>query len=467
MKKIGSKKASKSSLKKLKEEINSYIENQDYSKSKEESLKFIQMNPNNSFGYISYIKSSTNNYNKYLDNEALKEVKRIYNDALEVLSKNEKASLKKDFDDYLYDIKETENLNKIKKEIITNEFLKIVNNEYLTFINQNLNTAKTYAKDGKRIKNIYDFIRGVFLFACLVYNLIYRNYMLVFTIPFGIFGFINIYSFFEMNFFNKGKYKEDKRIYKNMQKNANLKIGEIKEEINKIDSDLSFLKEQKLSSISKIPELFTENIKEILIDDEKVIAEKISTSLASNDVVKFTLELEENTNLKAEDIINKFSSETKKEDDEVLNYINSKMLEKKDNQTNILVMKKIKLFNIFVLALTLFISIGSIIIIANNFYELNLYAFILALIVGAISILTYNIDTGKHSSLSDTYYDNLINTVFNATLTYDLIYAKITNGLSFTYGFLQIPITLLLIFIGFVKLISILKYYNLYKKLSK
>lgn len=213
--------------------------------------------------------------------------------------------------------------------------------------------------------------------------------------------------------------------------------------------------------------MFTENIKEILIDDEKVIAEKISTSLASNDVVKFTLELEENTNLKAEDIINKFSSETKKEDDEVLNYINSKMLEKKDNQTNILVMKKIKLFNIFVLALTLFISIGSIIIIANNFYELNLYAFILALIVGAISILTYNIDTGKHSSLSDTYYDNLINTVFNATLTYDLIYAKITNGLSFTYGFLQIPITLLLIFIGFVKLISILKYYNLYKKLSK
>lgn len=223
MKKIGSKKASKSSLKKLKEEINSYIENQDYSKSKEESLKFIQMNPNNSFGYISYIKSSTNNYNKYLDNEALKEVKRIYNDALEVLSKNEKASLKKDFDDYLYDIKETENLNKIKKEIITNEFLKIVNNEYLTFINQNLNTAKTYAKDGKRIKNIYDFIRGVFLFACLVYNLIYRNYMLVFTIPFGIFGFINIYSFFEMNFFNKGKYKEDKRIYKNMQKKRQFK----------------------------------------------------------------------------------------------------------------------------------------------------------------------------------------------------------------------------------------------------
>lgn len=460
-----SKKTSKSSLKKLKEEISLYINDLQYDKAVESSKKMIDAYPNNIFGYTSYLKAATCNYNKYLSFDNLKEVKSVYNDAIKIANKAEKIELKKDFDDYLYDIKEVDNLNKIKTDIISKEFLKNLYSDYLTFINQNLNTISTYAKDGKKIKNGYDFIKGLFLFSCLIFNLTSINYLLILTIPFGIFGFINMYSFIEMNFFNKGKYKLEKDTLKSMMDNASLKVLHLKQEINKIEENLKFLKEQKLSSISKLPELFANDIKHFALNDENIIAAKINESLTSSDVVKFTLLLEENTNLKADDVINKISLEYKNENDDLLKYINNKVLEKKSNQASALLMKKIKPFNFFILAITLFISISSIIVIFNNFYELNLLAFISSLIVGILSMIIYNIDTGKHNSLSDTFGDNLLNTIFNATLTYDLIYSKINNGISATYGFLQIPITLILVLIGFVKLISIIKYINLSKKL--
>lgn len=463
MKKNSSKKTSKSSLRKHKEEINNYILNCEYNKAKIACEKFMETYPNNLFGYVCYIKSATGNYNNFLGAEELKLVKEVYNKAFEVANKSEKVELKREFDDYLYDIKEVENLKKIKTDITSKEFLKNVYNDTLTFIKQNLNIAKTYAKDGKKIKNIYDFIKGIFLFSCLIFNLMSCNYLLILTVPFGIFGFINMYSFVEMNFFNKGKYKIEKQTFKKMFNSSEEKIKNIKQEINKLDDSINFLKEQKLSSIGKLPELFKTDIKSVLEDNEKIIADKINDTLSMNDIVKFTLELEENTNLKADEVINKITLEYK---DELLSYINNKVLEKKDNQSNVLLMKKVKPFNIFVLIFTLFISISSFVIIINNFYELNKLAFVVSILVGFLSMIIYNIDTGKHSSLSDTYYDNLINTIFNASLIYDLIYAKITNGISTIYAFLQIPLTLLLIFIGFVQIISFFKYVHLYKKLS-
>lgn len=466
MKKNSNKKANKSSLKKIKEEIKVNLESLNYQEAISNSIKYIELNPNSLYGYESSILAKTNNYNKYLDIDEIKEVKKIYNDAFKIASKNEKAKLKQEFDDYLYDIKEVDNLNKIKKEIVSKEFLKNLYNDALTFINQNLTNAKSYAKDGKKIKNIYDFIKGLFLFCCLIYNICSPNHILWLTVPFGVFGFINMNSFIEMNFLKKGKYKIEKKTYKKMFKASTIKIKNIKEEIKKIEENIKFLNVQKNSSISKLPELFSTDIEFLIINNEKALADQISNTLASGDVVKFTLQLEEATNLNAKEIIDKISSELKNEDDESLQYVNKKLLEKKESKTNKFVMKKVKKFDIFILIFTLFISIGSFIIVINNFYELNKTAFIVAIVVGILSMLIYNIDTGKHSSLSETYYDNLLNTVFNATLAYDLVYAKITNGLQFTYGFLQIPLTLLLIFIGFVQIISFFKYVHLYKKLS-
>ncbi len=128
-------------------------------------------------------------------------------------------------------------------------------------------------------------------------------------------------------------------------------------------------------------------------------------------------------------------------------------------------MKKIKPINIITLVITLLISIFSIIVLINNFYELNLTAFVISIIIGGLSIIIYNIDTGKHASINDTFSDNLLSTVFNATLVYDLVYYKITNGLPIMYGFVQMPIIFILVFIGFVMLISLLKYRYLLKKL--
>ncbi len=80
-------------------------------------------------------------------------------------------------------------------------------------------------------------------------------------------------------------------------------------------------------------------------------------------------------------------------------------------------------------------------------------------------MLIYNIKTGKHSSLIDTFNDNLLLTIFNSTLVYDLIYTSITNELKFTYGFIEIPLIFVLMFMGFAGLISLLKYKNLMNKL--
>lgn len=463
--KKSSKTSSKGSLKKIKDEIESCFCNEKFEDAIPFCQKMIKLFPKNVYGYVSFIKAYTHDYNKYFSIDDLKEVKKTYETAYQLSSKNDKIKLKQAYDDYLYDIKEVDNLNKIKKEIISKEFLKNIYNDALTFINQNLNTAGLYGKANSRIRDVYDFIKGLFLFCCLIYNLTFCNYLLILTVPFGIFGFINMYSFVEMNFFDKGKYKIEKATFEKLVNNANDKISNLKQEINKINDNLDFLREQKLSSISRIPELFSKDIESLLLNDEVKLAEQISEALLSSDMVKFTYLLEENTNLNPEDVINSLSNELNSKEDELSKYINDKLSERKNNQSKAMLMKKVKPIKAIFLVIALFISISSIIILINNFYEMNLYAFVVSMVVGAISMFIYNVDTGKHASLSDTFNDNLLVTVFNSTIVYDLIYSKLNNGLSITYGFLQIPLTFILIFMGFVLLVSSIKYIYLLKKL--
>ena len=101
------------------------------------------------------------------------------------------------------------------------------------------------------------------------------------------------------------------------------------------------------------------------------------------------------------------------------------------------------------------------------FYEVNLTSFIIAVITGVISMFIYNINTGKHNTLSDTFGDNLLTTIFNASLIYDLVYFSIIGEIRFTYAIIEMPIIFILILIGFVMLASILKYNYLLKKLRE
>lgn len=463
--KKSSKTSGKGTLKKLKEEIESCFSNENYDDAKEFCEKVMKLFPKNSYGYISYVKALTNNYNKYLKQDELKEVKRVFDSAYELSSKNEKTSLKQTFDDYLYDLKEVENLRKIKKDIISKEFMKNVYNDSLAFINQNLSVALKYGNNGTKIKNGYDFIKGLFFLCLLLYNLTNFNYLLILTIPFGIFGIITMYSFIEMNFFGKGKYKLQKDTYQKVVNNASEKVLNLKQEIKKINENLEFLKSQKASSISKIPELFLNDIMDLTSNDEKKIADQISAAFTEKDAVKFSYLLENNTNLNVDEITNFIKQETDPKDDELLKYVNSKISEKKSNQSEATFMKKIKPINVVGLVIAMFISVFSIIVLINNFYEMRFNAFAIASVIGVLSMLIYNIDTGKHASFNDTFGDNLLSTVFNATLVYDLVYYKVTNELPVMYGFVQVPIIFVLVFIGFVMLISLLKYKHLLKKL--
>ena len=127
-------------------------------------------------------------------------------------------------------------------------------------------------------------------------------------------------------------------------------------------------------------------------------------------------------------------------------------------------MKKIKPYNYVILVILLIISIFSFIVIANNLHELHIKSFVFGCATGVLSILIHNVSSGKHNSLIDTFNDNLLSTIFNSTLVYDLVYMSITNELKFTYGFVEIPIIFILIFVGFVMLISLFKYKYLLKK---
>ena len=411
-------------LKSLIEKEEELINSKDYKGALSNANLIVSKFPKNAYGYKSLLKIKTNNFEKYVNQEELKE---------------------------------------IKKEIISKEILKKIDNDSLALINQDLNTISSYDLSGKKIKNIYDFINGIILISFLIYNIFNPNFLLIITIPFGIFGLITIYSFIDSNLISNRKNNKS-RTFNDMVKISKQNLDMLKEDIKKNEDMILFYKNQKLNSISKIPESFKSDISYLTIDNEQLEANLIIDSLTRLDVVKFSYLLESKSSLKTEEINLKINS-LKEVSNKLTLFINDKQIKKKSNINEALLMKDVKPINLVALVITLLISLTSSIVIFTNFFEVNIRALLISLLVGIITSFIYNVDTGKHKSLSEMFSDNLLSTIFNATIMYDLIYYKLYNQLSITYGFLQIPITICLILIGYVMLISLLKYKHLLKHL--
>lgn len=450
-------------LKSLIEKEEELINSKDYKGALSNANLIVSKFPKNAYGYKSLLKIKTNNFEKYVNQEELKEIKKYYEMAFNLSKKNDKVHLKESFDSYLYDLKEVDNLNKIKKEIISKEILKKIDNDSLALINQDLNTISSYDLSGKKIKNIYDFINGIILISFLIYNIFNPNFLLIITIPFGIFGLITIYSFIDSNLISNRKNNKS-RTFNDMVNISKQNLDMLKEDIKKNEDMILFYKNQKLNSISKIPESFKSDISYLTIDNEQMEANLIIDSLTRLDVVKFSYLLESKSSLKTEEINLKINS-LKDVSNKLTLFINDKQIKKKSNINEALLMKDVKPINLVALVITLLISLTSSVVIFTNFFEVNIRALLISLLVGIITSFIYNVDTGKHKSLSEMFSDNLLSTIFNATIMYDLIYYKLYNQLSITYGFLQIPITICLILIGYVMLISLLKYKHLLKHL--
>lgn len=450
-------------LKSLIEKEEELINSKDYKCALSNANLIVSKFPKNVYGYKSLLKIKTNNFEKYVNQEELKEIKKYYEMAFNLSKKNDKVHLKESFDSYLYDLKEVDNLNKIKKEIISKEILKKIDNDSLALINQDLNTISSYDLSGKKIKNIYDFINGIILISFLIYNIFNPNFLLIITIPFGIFGLITIYSFIDSNLISNRKNNKSST-FNDIVNISKQNLDMLKEDIKKNEDMILFYKNQKLNSISKIPESFKSDISYLTIDNEQMEANLIIDSLTRLDVVKFSYLLESKSSLKTEEINLKINS-LKEVSNKLTLFINDKQIKKKSNINEALLMKDVKPINLVALVITLLISLTFSVVIFTNFFEVNIRALLISLLVGIITSFIYNVDTGKHKSLSEMFSDNLLSTIFNATIMYDLIYYKLYNQLSITYGFLQIPITICLILIGYVMLISLLKYKHLLKHL--
>ena len=450
-------------LKSLIEKEEELINSKDYKSALSTANLIVSKFPKNAYGYKSLLKIKTNNFEKYVNQVELKEIKKYYEMAFNLSKKNDKVHLKESFDSYLYDLKEVDNLSKIKKEIISKEILKKIDNDSLTLINQDLNTISSYDLSGKKIKNIYDFINGIILISFLIYNIFNPNFLLIITIPFGIFGLITIYSFIDSNLISNRKNNKSST-FNDMVNISKQNLDMLKEDIKKNEDMILFYKNQKLNSISKIPESFKSDISYLTLDNEQMEANLIIDSLARLDVVKFSYLLESKSSLKTEEINLKINS-LKDVSNKLTLFINDKQIKKKSNINEALLMKDVKPINSVALVITLLISLTSSVVIFTNFFEVNIRALLISLLIGILTSFIYNVDTGKHKSLSEMFSDNLLSTIFNATIMYDLIYYKLYNQLSITYGFLQIPITICLILIGYVMLISLLKYKHLLKHL--
>lgn len=454
-------------LKRLKEEADSYFALEKYDDALKTCEKIIALYSKNPFGYLGVIKAKTHNYKRYLEDDAVKDLKSYFDGAVNVATKNEKIKIKSQYDEYLDDCREVENLKRLKKQIVGKELLKGINNDAIAFINQNITTASAYGANGRKLTNGYDFIRGLFFLGCLVFNLINRNYLLVLTIPFGLFGLIVVYSFLDVNFFSKGKIRSERKRFNQIISKAHEKVLEIKKEIQKLDDNIAFLNEQKSGVILKIPESFMVQIKDLMDGNERETAVSLLSSLLNNNVSAFSLALDEETSLDADTLIKNIKTNFKSGDDELSKFINERVTEKKKKQNEVIYMKKVSLFNIIMVIISVVVSVLTAVVVATNFYDLNFQSFIMAVVTGVVSIIIYNINTGKHASVKDTVSDNLISCIFNATLVYDLVYAAITSELKLTYGLIQMPIIFSLIFVGPVGVVSLIKYKHLQKKLRQ
>ena len=453
-------------LKKLKEELSSREENSDYDTSLSLCNKIIDFYPNNKIGYVKKIEVLTNNYKRYLDKESINDLKQIYDKAYKFSNKKEKEVLSRKFNDYLDDISEVNNLNNQRKEIVSNLVTIKLNNYIIENINANINSLKRYSFSGKRITNIYDLINGIFYLAFMIVNLMYRNYLLFLTIPFGIFGIIVIYSFINMNLLKKEESLGEKSIFKATILNLENTINELKEEIDKKEKTLLSNILIKKDILLKIPTSFLENLSDVTDDNEEMVASNIIDKLSSNNIVLFTLMINEETNLNIDDILKKIDI-SKDEKNVFSKLFELKYFKNKIKQNKVIFTKKVKTFNYFVITLLLILSILSCIIALRTPSDIYLRGFIISLIIGFVTMFTYNINTGKHNVLSDTIGDNLIMTVFNSSLCYNLIYEANFNYLKFTYGFILVPLLFILTLIGFVSAISLLKYNNYISSLRK
>ncbi len=425
--------------------------------------KIADVYPKSSFGHQGIIEIKTNNYEKYLSDEELKDLKKEYEMLIESATKNEKVEIKRKFDEYLDDCREVENLRKIKKEITGKMIIKKIHENSITTINERLVTINTRGVNGKKIKNVYDFLNGLFLIACLIFNLIYHNYLLLLTVPFGIFGIITVYSFIDTNFFKKGSLKEKRQKLKNISKNAKSKIEEIKGLVKETEDSISFLNEQKINTISKIPSLFFEQIKDVMDVNEEEVSSKLVDEALNKKEDTFKEKLELYTNLKTSQLEEMVNKDLELE----FNLENKENEKDKTDENKILYMKKVSLGNYVMVFIFLLVSVTSLFTLIFNFYEINLLSFILAFVTAVMSMLIYNINNGRHASFQETVNDNLLSCIFNTTLVYDLVYASITNELNIMYGFVQMPLTFLFLFIGFVMLVSLFKYKYLFRRLNR
>ena len=99
-------------LKALKKEAEEAKEKEDYSLFLTLSNIIKDTFPKNYYGYLSFVLAKTNDYKKYLPEDELKEVKKNFEYAYERLKKDEKNKLKREFDEYVNDCFEVENLKK-------------------------------------------------------------------------------------------------------------------------------------------------------------------------------------------------------------------------------------------------------------------------------------------------------------------------------------------------------------------
>ena len=456
----------KKTLKTLKKEVSEYLDNDDSQSAIAICYEIIDNYPKNKYGYLELIKIKTNDYNDYINEDELSKLKSIYDKVMLVLNDEEIEKLKKDFNTYIGDLKEVEHLKKIKKDIVSNELLKVLYNNLIARINENTLLSKKYNLSGKRITNGYDFIKGLFYIICLIYNLFNINKMLFITVPFGIFGIIIIYSFISMNFFGKEKLLSEKIIFKNKIKKVEDKIKALKKEISKKDNTIISLKKNKKDNVLNIPKDFHLSIKELIDDNEEKIANEIADSFYSKNIALFTYLINENTSLYVDDLIKMYE----KENDDILSLqdlISKKEENKKNNQNMLMLIQKLKPFNYIITLFLMVISLFSLIVIIRSFSDLDFRSFIVGLIVGILTMLIYNIVSGKHNNFSETINDNLLSTIFNAALVYDLVYYATYNKLPFWYGFFKIPVIYILLLIGPVAIISMLKYKNLINRLRK
>ncbi len=455
----------KKPLGKLKEEVDDYLLNNDIDGAIKLCNLIIELYPVNNYGYHKFISIKTDNYNKYLPDDELKLLKCYHDKDLEYATRATKKKIMTEYDDYKADCIEVNNLVKLKKEIIGNRFMKKVYEGAVINLNNSKNVLKTYDVSGKRIKNIYDFIKGLFLFGCLIFNLFTINNLLIITIPFGIYGLINIYSFLDLNFFKMGNHKLEKKRIDTINDMIDDHVLNFKDEIKKLNTTYDFLLNQKTDIMLKIPSSFNDEIESLINYDEDDISKQMINALDSKNIPLLILMLNEHTNYNGEDVVEKINNNIQFDDKEVEGFITSKLLEKKNKQIKLSSMKQVTKMDYLLLMILLIISVFTSIVLINNFYEMNIQSFVLAVGVGIISILIYNINNGKAGSLIDTFNDNLLSCVFNMTLIYDLAYSYLTNGLNFTYNFIEMPIIFALIIMGYVMLMSLLKYKYLFKRL--